>query len=582
MKPEKCAVPDRDALRDLLSESDLRNLLHERLSYIDTSISMENEYTRAKEILFELGAKIVDTRRVIDFLKLESPLASKSLQWYLDLYSYLSTKFNTRNKIYSGSYPISWDEEKKRIFEELQKIKFILTNNKKLVPLKDSNKPDRLICYPQTVDLSEVNQLFTEGEIVFLHPHFQESTIIHRQQIDPGEEEKRNQVKDWFDNIGVRKYFKQAHIIREVILPKFATTKHMDYDDRKLYQFINYVRTYWSTIEAEIRSKNFSAGFSDEIKNTIKLKTFRYENKQKINEYRKPDEIYFSNRYGKSETMELLFDGIEGAYFLSPYYINREQTQAKKKARGRQRVEYSWKKFAEILGVWSSPRVNKREERVRVYSTEYEWLKREYSTRGHFVYGDSDSEDIVKIIEHCSNVDDLKENQQRLTVLWNSLAKNWKLYKDNQYCQIKYYWFYGSEKANEFETSSFLEYLRNAEWVPGSDDGFYKPSDFYIDTTKNHQLLGESVKFLKLKANDIFLRDIRINFEPSFERVLRELIEYRKQNNNPKINRAKKMETIYRFLGDEVNEIKDPEELNNRVQKIKAKFEENELIYLPR
>ncbi len=582
VKPKKCAVPKRGALRDIITESDLRILLHERLSYVAPSISMKDEYTRAERILFELGAKEINARHVVDFLKLEAPLVSKSLQWYLNLYVYLSTEFDTAQKSYSSDYTVGWDEDNKALFEELKYVNFILTNNKKLVPLKDSAKPDRLICYPQSIDLSEVDQLFTEGEIVFLHPYLQESTIIHRRIKDPEEEEKRSKVKDWFDDIKVRKYFKQAHIIRDVILPKFATAKYQEYDDRRLYQFINYIRTYWSSIEGEIRNKNLSANLIDEIKNTVRLKAFKYVNKKKVNEYVRPDEIYYSKSYGKSETMESLFDGIEGPYFLSPYYLNREKTEVKKKKRGRQRAEYSWKKFTEILGVWTSPRVYKKDERVRVYSTEYEWLKREYSTRGHFIYGDSNSEDIVKIIEHCSDVGDLKENQQRLSILWHSLAKNWKAYKDQQCCQTRYIWFYSTDRSTELDTSSFLEYLRNAEWVLGSDDGFYEPSDLFIDTKQNHLLLGESVKYLKLKANDSFLKDIGVNFEPSLKRVLNELIEYRKQNVNPKVNRAKKMETIYRFLGDEVNEIKDPEELNNRVQKIKAEFEENELIYLPR
>ncbi|MFC2066845.1 DUF3883 domain-containing protein [Chloroflexota bacterium] len=583
VKPERCAIQDESILRNIINESDLKILFHKRLNYVDPNISMKTEYTRAERILFELGAREIDARCAINLIKLERPLISKSLLWYLNLYEYLSIEFNTTGKSYSGDYTVGWDEGKKALFEELKYVNFILTNNKKLVPLKDNTKPDRLICYPQSNDLSEVEQLFTEGEIVFLHTSLQESTIIHRRIKDLEEEQKRSKIKDWFDDIGVRKYFKQAHIIREVILPKFATTKYMDYDDRKLYQFTNYIRTHWSTIEAEIRNKNFSVGFTDEIKNTIKLKAFRYENHRKINEYKKPDELYFSNRYGKNETMELLFNGIEEVFFLAPYYIDREQTQAKiKKTRGRQREQYSWKKFAEILGVWASPRVSKTKEKIRTYTGDVEWIEREYSTQGHFVSGDSYCTDIEKIIEHCSSIDDFKENQLRLTILWDSLAKNWKLYKENQYCQTKYHWFYYSDQRKVLETSTFLEYLRNAQWVLGSDNGFHRPSDLFIDTTKNQQLLGDSAIFLELKANDMFLRDIKINFEPSCDVVMEELYKFRKLNNKPETNQVKKMETIYRFLSDAVNEIKDSAEHNTKVLNLVIYFNQNELLYLPR
>lgn len=581
-KPAKCAIPSNDDLRIILSEFDLKTLLHQRIYYLDQGLSVSDEYTRVEHVLFELGAKEVSARQVVDFIKLEAPLAQKHTDWYLNLYAYLSTVFNTTNKSYSGDFTWNWDEETKNLFNELRGVRFVLTDNKNLVPLEDATKPDRLICYPQTVDLSEVYQLFTEGEIVFLHPYLQESTIIRRRIVDAQEEEKRSRVKDWFDDIGVRKYFRQAHIIREVILPKFATEKYRDYDDRKLYEFVNYIRNYWSTIESEVNSKKLSANVVDDIKNTIKLKAYSYKGGEKVNEYRKPAEIYFSKRYGKSELMELLFHGIEGLCFLSPYYLNREKTEVKKKKRGRQKKEYSWRKFFEILGIWSAPRVVKKKERTRFYWGEYEWVERVYSTRGHEIYGDSYSDDIKQIIEHSSKVADSKENLRRLTLLWDSLAKNWKMYLERGYCKTRHYWFYNTEKYIDIETSSFLEYLRNAKWVPGNDGGFYKPSDLFVDTRQNRLLLDDSVKYLAVRAIESFSRDLRVNFEPKLEQVIEELIAYRKRNPNPRGNQVRKMEEIYRFLGSRLSPMKDAIEFEDRVQEIRQKFEENELLYLPR
>jgi len=581
-KSIKCVIPDNDSLRGILSESDLRTLLHEEVHYIDSSLSANDQYTRAARILFELGAREIGAREIVDFLKLEAKLTSKSPAWFLNLYSYLSTVFDTTRKSFSQDFPWDWAENTKSLFEELKKARFILTDNKSLVLLEDATKPDRLICYPSNIDLSETHELFTEGEIVFLHPYFQQSTIIHRKGANAEEEEKRERVKDWFDEVGVRKYIKQAHIIRDVILPKFTTGKYLEYDDRKLYKLTNYIRTYWSAIESEINKKNFSPSVVQKIREGVKLRTFRYKDGSKINEYRSPDEIYFSKRYGKTEVMEDLFQGIEGICFLSPYYLNREKTEVKKKKRGRQRVEYTWRKFFEILGVWSSPRVVKGMQRIYIHQGEYDWIEREWSTGRHQIYGDSFSEDIEQLVEYCSKVDNPSENQGRLTILWESLEKNWEFYKERENCKSKYLWFYYSPKEKDYGTSSFLEYLRNSSWVPREKGGFYKPSEVLIDTKQNRLLLGNNASYVTLKARESFLKDLKVNIEPEPEQVIECLIAYRQDNPKPKGNQVKKMETIYRFLYDKLNGVKEPDRLDNAVQKIRGKFDEHALLYLPR
>lgn len=568
IKPAKCAIPDKDGLRAILGEPDLRALLGENMHYIDNNLSVEgNEYTRAENVLFELGARRIGTEEVIAFLRLNTLPERKPLDWFLDLYDFLSN--------------VSEDENSEGLFEELKKTSFILTDERKLVPLVDQTKPDRLICYPQNVDMSELHQLFTQGEVIFLHPYLQESTIVHRKVKDVKTEEKRSRAKEWLGGIGVRKHFKQAHIIKDVILPKFITGKYQEYDDRKQYDLLNYVRNYWSAIESEVNSKNFSASILREIRSGLKLKSFRYENGNKINEYASPGEIYFSKRYGKSEVMEDLFHEIEGTRFLASYYLNRDKTEVKRKKRGRQRPEYTWRRFLEILGVWSSPRVTKIMERTFVHLAEYEWLERQYSTRGHQLYGDSYSDDIKRVIDYCSKLDNRSENLRRLTILWDSLAKSWKLYRDRGFFTTRHYWFYNSEKYLDYDTSSFLEYLRNATWVPdGEDNGFYKPCEVFADTKLNRLLLGNGITYVTLRASESFLKDLRVNIEPESEQVVEQLVAYRERNPKPKGNQVNKTGTIYRFLRDKLNEAKDTSESD--VKQLREIFSDRTLLYLPR
>jgi len=577
LKPENCVIPDDDRLRYIVTETDLKSLFNKRIFYIDPNLSEENHFTRAENVLFELGAKKMESKEVIDFLQKESEIEKKNKEWFLNLYDYLRTVFD-------GNEQWKWDDDTKALYEKLQKTKFILTDDEKLVSLKDPKIPDRLICYPQRIDISEVHQLFTEGEIVFLHRYFQESSIAHRKEGDAEAEEKRKRVKEWFDSIGVKKYFKQAHIIREVILPKFTTGKYKEYNDLRVYRLIDYIRTYWSTIESEIKNKKLSSDITEEIKSSVMLKAFKYKDGNKIDEYRSPSEIYFYKKYGKNEVMEDLFEGIEDIYFLSPYYLNREKREIKKKKRGRQKVKYTWKKFFEILGVWSSPRVIKEEKWTSIRGVEkYSWIKKEYSPSGiHEIYGDAYSEDIERLIEHCSKIDDQNEIQKRMTLLWESLEKNWKFYKEKNYCQTRYKWFHYSEHYREYETSSFLEFLRNACWVLEKDGGFYKPSEVFTDTKKNHLLLGEDAKYVSLKANEAFLKDLGVRIEPKTEEVINHLKAYRGKNRHPQESKIEKMKVICDFLQDKINGIENPDDRDSKIQEIKEIFNEYELLYLPR
>lgn len=573
VKPSKCAIPLHSDLRSLFREADLKTLEQERVYFIDPDLSVGNQYPRAEEVLFELGARRIETRQVIDFLKLGTSLISRSPEWYLNLYSYLATIFDTSK---------TWTESTQPLFEELKKVSFVLTDDRKLIPINDENHKDRLICYPQNLDLSEVHQMFTEGEIVFLHPYLQESSIIRRNDDEPNVEATRRRVKDWFDSIGVRKYVRQLHVIRDVILPKFSTQKYLVYDDRKNYQLVNYIRNNWSYIETDISSKKLSPEFVNEVLNTVRVKAFRYVDGTKVNEYAKPGETYFSKSYGKTELMEFLFNGIEGPLFLSPYYLNHEKTVKKKRKRGRQRAEYSWKKFFEIMGVWSSPRVVKNESKQFVAHDAYSWIERGTSSRGHWIIGDSNSDDVTKLIEYCSEKCSPSESQARLRALWDSLSKNWKMYTDRKFCNSRYERFYYTNEFVNYNTSSFLEDLRSSEWVQEVDGGFYRPSDLYLDSQQNRWLLHNDIKYLSWQASETFLRDLKVKIEPTPDKVITDLIAYRQHFPKLKENRQKKLEAIYHFLFNYLKLIQDPDKQKDRITEIAETFSDHALLYIPR
>jgi len=573
--PSDCIIPKDQQLRQILSEQDLKLLYGRDVFFADAALS-----ERACTVLTEMGAEVIGPQKIVDLLQLETTISKKTEEWFLSLYDYLRTVFDTSQKNWDGSF--AWDDEINGLFEKLLKIKFILTDENKLISIKEPAQPDRFICYPERIDLTEVHQLFTEGEIVFLNRFFQEATITRQKAQSADFEAKKARVKDWFDSIGVRKYFKQTQIIRDVILLKFSTGKYSAYSDAKIYDLINYIRSNWSTIQSEINNKKISANIIDDIRNSVMLKCFYIKNGEKVGGYLKPNEAYFSDRYSKVEFMEELFHGIELIPFVSPAYLNREKRDQRSNGSNK-KAELSWKKFFEILGVWSSPRVVKEQEPVSITgSANYDWIEKERSPQYvHEVIGDSRSQDIERLIQHCSALKDPKSNHARMKLLWSSLEKYWTLYKEN-YCKCQYKWLFRGSNYRNYDTTTFLEFLRGSTWVPGQEYSFYKPNQTTADTKENRLLLGDEITYISLKADEAFFKDLNVRVHPELMEVLEHLKHFQKENQSASENSIEKMSAIYSYFNNIIKKIVDIQERNKKINYLKVAFNANELLYLPR
>jgi len=560
--PAECVIASHPEITNIIPQQDLRHLFGKNLFYV-----VPEAPERACQIFTELGSLTLGEKEFVEFLRKEDLINKRNPGWFLNAYFCLGEIFDIeeRNR---------WDEEKKEIFAQLEKTRFILTNRNILVPLKDPNKPDMLICYPHSMHLSEVNELFTEGELVFLNRYFQTSTIIKRTAIDQEEEEKRKKVHRFFENVGVKSYFKQSHVIRDVILPKFTSGKYRQYDDAKLYSLVNYIRSYWSTLESEVRNKKLSENIFEEIRNGVCLKCYSYKGNEKIKDYLTADRLYFSRRYGKNEEMETLFNGIENIFFLHPYYLKREERERKKKKRGRQQIEYSWKRFAEMLGVWSSPKVEKDDSWISISSNSgYDWVEKEYSTTGeHEIKGDSVSCDIQDLIEYCAGSQDPEMTRERMTILFNSLSNNWKTYQ--LYSKTIYKYYYRTYNRVSLDSSTFLNYLRTAKWVPTVDNDFCKPGDTFLDSRRNRSLLGDDVKYVNIIGGQTFLKELGISLEPKISQVIESIKKYREKSGDLTKACLGKFEVVYSFIAEKI----DP----GNLQEIRKEFDNHQLLYLPR
>jgi hypothetical protein len=563
-RPYECIIAEHPLLQRLISQKDLNYFFGKTLSFIDI-----NAPKRALLVLSELGSCVMGKEELVKFLGREELVRKRKSDWFLDAYAYLSEVFNIDNRYW-------WGEEDKEIFSQLEKTKFIQTDQGDIVALRDPEKPDMLICYPHGMDISEVNALFSEGEIVFLNKYFQLSTIMKRKESDLEKEEKRKKVHKFFEVVGVRSYFKQSHVIKDIILPKFSSEKYNRYGDHKIYKFLNYVRIYWPTLESEVKNKKLTEIIFHEIRNTIRLRCYSYKNNEKVFEYKPPNQIYFSKRYGPNQEMEALFAGIEGIYFLDPYYINIMGRERKRKKSGRQREEYGWKKFAEMLGVWSFLRVDKNDSWMSISGNDtYNWVEKQYSPKKiHEIYGDSISHDIEKLIEYCSIVNDGDIIRNKMTILFNTLSNNWKEYK--QFIKSQYRYYYQTYNSINLDSTSFLNYLRNARWIPTVDGDFCKPGETFVQSKRNLSLLGDRKKYISISGTPAFLKDIGVNIEPSVGEVIEHLKEYKEENTDLAKSRLEKFEIIYFFLAEKIDY-----EINGGIQDIKNNFIEHYLLYLP-
>lgn len=569
--PMECVLPVSAEITEIILQTDLSILFEKHLSYIGNELS-----ERSKKILVSLGAAILDEALFVEFLSKEDLIIKRSPEWFLRAYVYLSKVFDV-SKTY-GNNRFDWEKETLDLFSKLEKTKFILTNHNILVPLKDTENPDRLICYPRPMELSEIKELLTEGELVFLNKHFQLSTIIKRTDPNPEEETRREKTHAFFKGIGVKAEFRQSHIIRDAILPKYFSGKYKEYDDAKLYNLVNYIRTYWSTLESEVKNKKLGADIFDDIKKTILLKAQTLKSGEQVSDYLNPRKLYFPKRYGQSEIMEDLFEGIEGIHFLSPYYLNREKRDQKRARSGRQRAEMGWKKFAEVLGVWSSPRVEKNDEYVSISGeSKYDWVKRKYSSRQiHEIGGDSFSEDILSLFKYCAETEVSEVSKLKMSLLFRSLSDQWKDYKN--FCSTTYRYFYNGYNPISYNNSSFLNFLRTSKWLP-TNSGFSRPDEAFLDSQKNRFLLGDMVTYSSLTGNQMFMKDIGINLDPTPGKVIDHIKQY-KITADAKKGDGEKFRQVYSFLAEKFK-MQIPEH-SEEIESLKKEFEESELVYLPR
>lgn len=134
-----------------------------------------------------------------------------------------------------------------------------------------------------------------------------------------------------------------------------------------------------------------------------------------------------------------------------------------------------------------------------------------------------------------------------------------------------------------YQTSSFLELLRQSEWIPNTSGGFSRPRAVFVRSPRNLLLLDDDVEYTDLEGNEIFLKDLGVRVEPEIEEVLTHLKSYKEKNPLPDGNKITKTAAIYRFFDQKVNaKGLDENARHTQLQQLMEDFHSHALLYLPR
>jgi hypothetical protein len=564
------AVLLNQGLNGLILETDLKVVYRRNVRKVKDELD-----DRARKVLTELGARRFGVKEIVGLLKIAPTVKSKKGEWFLDIYDYLKSK---KDGPWRGN----------RIWKDIESLKFMRTSTGELIAPRDERRPFRLLThYPQKKEIGNLNKIFDQGELVFLDKFFQLAKKRANVRVDPELEEKRRRVKDFLKEYGVEKLMEEYHIIDKVVLNSFDSGRCKRFSKKKLVIFTNFIRENMSLYANRIRSQR--AGISDDkvfedIRQRLLLKGFYFENGKRKEALFRPEELYFYKLNGKITEIYKLFKGIAGIPFLSPVYYEERfvkgySTIDTGQRRGRVREIPEWDDFFRDMGVWSSPRLRAQDIYISEEDPKYKDIPFQHSTEGQRLLGDHYFPDIESLLDNMEG-EKPQTKHSKMEIFLDLVGRSWdRVYKKRT--TSRYRWFYYTQYITEVGFSSFIIQMKELKWMPSDNlPGLFRPRECYVGTAENKLLLSEDTPFVpNLHAYRAMYKATEVNDCPTTEHLLDYLIELKKswKRENFPADWTAKMEAIYSFLNEVIQNDKD---LHESVA-ILQKFKSEDLIFLP-
>ncbi len=418
-----------------------------------------------------------------------------------------------------------------------------------------------------------------------------------------------------------------GNIVTQHILPQYHTGAWKEKSPEVLQGHIHFIKDHFEKLQKV-------EGLIETIGKGVRL---RVNGKQDRNSYRRPNQIYLSDKYGSSYRLPSIIAAAGEMFFqensLHPCYINRdlkdigakikqvlEESKPKKGRRTKKRAQVkreverikaaekpvsSWREFVLALGVHEGIRVTLDPEteldegsaradcrvtgkRIWVHElSETDWRHSRWgdSDRSYFIEDDYVSEDLNCIFK-CFDEATPDQKKDISLMLFRLFLDNWDKYR--KYIECTYYHRHSGQHGWSFSKTqtTFILRLRSTPWVITTEGGFASLEGLFIDSDKIREILGSSVRYIGFDVsrdqNAQFLEDVGIRTEVNIDEVI-EVIAGKVRSGSENIEEFRDLYLLLQGLtppkacsGDLFPQLQKPESAPEM-----EVFREERLIFIP-
>ena len=524
-KAEDVFYPDSTQLRKLVKSIGMlsdNELLH-------PDIQNNEKFRRCFKVMREAGVEPIRVGRVLTWLEGQSVkwFEARTNKWLRSLYNYLKEQESHLERI------------KKLPLVRLEDGQHVCTSN-------------QLVFFPPDTDedLEDIKPLLNDLRIL-------KSTLLKK--------EGYNDIKAFLRDIGVER-LNPENLITESICPLYSQPNKPAVIKNRRH--VRYIFESWQKTEESERSRSERSRLEKSVSEVPILRAYKGTQRE-TSDFVIPCNTYLPQAYTGDDDLETYFSVSDvNFWFVDDKYLTNKSDRK------------AWLQFLKAIGAMDTPRVipkkiSRTSENYQEFDEELKKrnIKSEYSSRWwktniEDFYLQGLSEVLDKISKH-GKVDFSRIIWHLLVKMVNPLPTEvWSRNTFfNNLFQGKYHWFYRTDQRKFFD-ATFYGQLKSTAWIPGKHGKFHIPSECFLPTDDNREILGGNVPYLPSDF-DISTRparwladqlDVRLEADP--DNVLNYLQTLSREETG-----IEDVEPIYKFLESEDVDL--------------GRFEEERLIYTP-
>ena len=497
------------------------------------------EFGRCFDIMDEAGVKEIDAADLLYWLEKRSYtwFKNRTNKWLRSLYIYFDRK---------------WSDVE---LERIKQLPLVRLENAEHVRVSD-----QLVYFPPETDedLEDIKPLLKDLRIL-------KSTLLRK--------EGYNDIKAFLRDIGVEK-LNSENLITESICPLYSQPNKPTV--MKNRRHVRYIFKSWQKAAESERSR-----LEESISEVPILRVYK-GTQQETSDFVVPCEAYLPQAYTGDNDLETYFSVSDGdLWFVDDKYLtNKSDTKA-------------WLQFLKAIGARNTPPildvgVSGSSEECKKRSIIYEnstkpfkdgefkdMYRRPYQYfDGHII--DASFDGLSEVLAQIGN-----HNKIGLPkALWGLLVKlvsslpseEWQRYGFfRDLFQGTYYWSYNGEKQKFFDAAFYLQ-LKETPWIPDEQGNLHSPNECFVPTSKNQEILGDSVTYLPADFDVSALParwlagKLGVHLSADADSVL-DYLQTLSQAESQTETSIEKVEPIYKFLESEDADL--------------WRFEEEPLIFTP-